>query len=224
MLLKRWNLRVAYTLVEGTVLGVSGQIKGLHNAVLNETNYGHAWAAHLNSDVAGFNLKLQYSNYDYTAKDDSGNWLERVQMGAYGDPYYNDGVAARADLITAGLSYTIPVQWGPIGSLQPYFDYSIMLKKGTYQHQGESLPFTNSVMAVPGVLLTAGNIYTYIDLAAGKNQPWLTDSFGMGLGKGHSYTDNPGDYYYMPSKAGQAVPLKELKWNYRLNVNVGYYF
>ena len=33
-------------------------------------------------------------------------------------------------------------------------------------------------------MITAGPIYTYIDYAMGKNQPWLTDAFGKGLGSG----------------------------------------
>jgi hypothetical protein len=73
-------------------------------------------------------------------------------------------------------------------------------------------------------MLTAGKVYTYIDLAVGKNQPWLTDSFGTGLGKGHSYSNQPTDYYYNLSRAGQAVPTQKLKWNYRFNINIGYYF
>jgi hypothetical protein len=38
--------------------------------------------------------------------------------------------------------------------------------------------------------------------AIGKNQPWLTNSFGKGLGSG----------------------VENAKWNKRLNINVGYYF
>ncbi|MDD3195278.1 MAG: hypothetical protein PHU68_05705 [Paludibacter sp.] len=222
--MNQFNLRLAYLLFEGTTIGVSGQVKGLYNSVLQEITYGHALAAHVNSNFSNFNLKLQYTTYDYKAKDDAGAWLSRVQMGAYGDPYYNDGVASRADVVTAGLSYTIPVNLGPVSAVLPYVNYSLMMKKGNYEHQGEYLPFTNSVMVVPGVMLTAGKIYTYIDLAMGKNQPWLTDSFGMGLGKGHSYTDQPADYYYNTGKAGMAVPLDKVKWNYRFNINIGYYF
>jgi hypothetical protein len=51
-------------------------------------------------------------------------------------------------------------------------------------------------------MITAGNVYTYVDLAMGKNHPWLTDNFGTGLGAG----------------------VEEPDWNKRFNINIGYYF
>lgn len=206
------NLRAAYEIIEGTTLGISGQLQGVYNSVLQETDYGNAWAVHLNSDFSDFNLKLQYTSYDYKARDDDGNTLDRVQMGAYGDPYYGDGVAARGSLITAGLAYTIGVDWGPVSSVQPYFDYSIMMKDGAINENENSYDFENSLMVVPGFLITAGNIYTYVDFALGKNHPWLTDSFGTGMGAGHL------------NEQGEPLPLEDLDWNLRFNINIGYYF
>ena len=210
--MNQFNLRAAYEIFDGTQLGFSGQIKGLYNSVLQETDYGNAWAVHLNSDFSGFNLKLQYTSYDYKARDDEGNTLNRVQMGAYGDPYYGDGVAARGSLITAGLAYSIPVQWGPISNILPYFDYSMMTKDGSLIPGDADFNFQNSYMIVPGFMITAGNIYTYVDFALGKNHPWLTDSFGTGLGAGHLDAE------------GKPLPLEDVNWNLRFNVNIGYYF
>jgi hypothetical protein len=53
-----------------------------------------------------------------------------------------------------------------------------------------------------GMLLATGPIYTYVDIASGVNHPWLTNSFGTGLGEG----------------------VEDAGWNTRLNVNIGYYF
>ncbi|ASB50516.1 hypothetical protein [Alkalitalea saponilacus] len=210
--MNQYNLRLGYMLFEATEIGISGQIQGLYNSVLQDIEYGHAFAAHINSDFNNFNLKIQYTNYHYKARDDEGNLLKRVQMGAYGDPYYGDGVAAKGNIFTAGLAYSKDVEWGPISNIQPYFNYSLMNKNGSLNVNGNRYNFQNTVMMVPGFLITAGNIYTYVDWAFGKNQPWLTDYFGTGLGAGHL------------DEEGIPIPVKDLSWNRRFNINIGYYF
>lgn len=225
--LHQYNLRLAYQIFDGTELGFSGQMQGLYNSVLDETEFGHAIAVNVNSNFDDFNLKLQYTNYDYKAKDDEGEVLDRVQMGAYGDPYYGDGVAARADIISAGLAYTIGVDWGPISSVQPYVDYSLMTKDGELEVGGEAYDFEDSHMLVPGFLITAGSIYTYVDFAMGKNQAWLTEAFGTGFGAGHLYQNNDEDGLYYTddaSIAGTPVSTDDMDWNMRFNINLGYYF
>lgn len=222
--MNQFNLRAGYEIVEGTEIGVSGQVQGLYNSVLEDVAYGHAIAGHLNSSFGNFNLKLQYINYDYQGKNDAGETLDRVQMGAYGDPYYKDGIAARGDIITAGIAYGIDVEWGPISNIQPYVDYSLMTKKGKLEINKQSFDYEDTHMLVPGFLITAGNIYTYVDFAMGKNQPWLTDSFGTGMGAGHLYSVDEEAHYHDAEKAGQPVPVEQQDWNLRFNINVGYYF
>jgi len=51
-------------------------------------------------------------------------------------------------------------------------------------------------------MVTAGNVYTYVDIARGKNQPWLTQNFGTGLAQG----------------------VNDAEWQTRFNINIGYYF
>ncbi len=53
------------------------------------------------------------------------------------------------------------VNWWPVSSLQFYNDYGYLEKVNS--------DFADSVMNVTGVLATAGNVYTYFDAAAGKN-------------------------------------------------------
>ncbi len=222
--LNQFNLRVEYEVTDGTFIGLSGQLQGLYNSVLDDTEYGNAMAAHLNSNFSNFNLQLQYTSYDYKARDDAGILMDRVQMGAYGDPYYGDGVAARGGILTAGLAYNIDVDWGPVSSILPYFDYSYMTKDGQLEVNGSVHDFQDTYMIVPGFMITAGGVYTYVDLAMGKNHPWLTNSFGKGMGAGHLYSDDPAGLYYNESKAGEPVPVDDMDWNMRFNINVGYYF
>ncbi len=207
----QFNVRAAYQL-GASEIGVSGKLKGIYNSVLDETEYGHAVAAHADINVDNFNIILQFINYDYDAKDDAGNSLDRVQMGAYGDPYYGDGVASAGNIVTAGVAYTHAVDWGPITSIQPYIDYSYMTKDGSLQVAGQSYDFEDTHMLVPGFLISAGSVFTYVDLAMGKNQPWLTDSFGTGMGAGHLDAN------------GVPIPVEDLDWNVRFNINIGYYF
>ncbi len=197
--LDQFNARVAWRVVPNWEVGLSGQIGGIYNKTLDKSETSNAFAAHVVGDFAGFNLKTEFVHYNYKAKDDAGNKLDVLQMGAYGANYpggdtYTGGVAAKANIYVVGLAYNIPVSWGPISSIQPYLDYSLVDKANK--------EFENTHHLIPGFMVTAGPIYAYFDYAMGKNQPWLTDDFGKGLGSG----------------------IKDAPWNGRLNINLGYYF
>ena len=189
--LNQFNARAAYNVTEDVEIGASAQFGQIFNAVQAEYNTATAFAGHVVANFSGFNFKGEFIAYDYGAVDDAGNDLDIVTMGAYG---FNYGVAAKANIIAAGLAYSIPVEWGPISNIQPYVDYSVVQKSESN--------FEDTQHLVPGFLVTAGNIYTYVDLAIGKNQPWLTSSFGQGLGAGDP----------------------DAEWNMRFNINIGYYF
>ncbi len=190
--LNTFNLRAAYMLNEDWEVGLSGQFGGIYNSALQESDMSTAFAAHAVGNFGGgFNLKAEYVYYDYNARDNAGQKLELVQMGAYGSNY---PVAARAAMYVAGLAYSIDVNWGPISNIQPYVDYTYVDKSNENFYDTQHL--------IPGFLVTAGNLYTYVDYAMGKNQPWLTDNFGTGLGTG----------------------VKDPQWNTRFNINLGYYF
>jgi hypothetical protein len=151
--------------------------------------------------VGNFNLKAEIVAYDYNAKSDDGMDLDVVQMGAYGYEYfgsgdgsYSGGVAAEAMMYVAGAAYSVPVSIGPISNVQFYLDYTLIDKANEN--------FYDTHHFIPGMLITAGSIYTYVDYAMGKNQPWLTGSFGKGLGTG----------------------VEDAEWQKRFNINIGYYF
>ena len=195
----QFNARLNWEFIPGWVAGLSAQAGGLYNPKLDETTTSSAFAGHLTGTFGRFSLKTELISYDYNSLSDEGDKLDVVQMGAYGYDYaggdnYSGGVAARANVYVAGLAYTLPVSWGPVSSIQAHIDYSVVDKVEE--------TFYNTHHLVPGILVTAGPVYTYVDYAMGKNQPWLTDDFGKGLGSG----------------------VEDPDWNSRLNVNVGYYF
>ncbi|MCF8333984.1 MAG: hypothetical protein K9I47_07540 [Bacteroidales bacterium] len=199
--LNQFNARLAYNISEDWELGASAQVGGIYNRVLDESETSTAFAGHVVGNFGNFNLKAEYIKYNYSAKADDGTDLDVIQMGAYGYEYYGSGdgsysggVATEASLMVAGLAYSVPVEWGPISNLQFYVDYTLVDKAEESFYDTEHL--------VPGMLITAGSIYTYVDYAMGKNQPWLTGSFGKGLGSG----------------------VEDPDWNSRFNINIGYYF
>ncbi len=232
------NIRAAYDVIDGLEVGGSAQVGGIYNDYLMESEIATAFAGHVVADFAGFNLKAEYINYDYAAKgvEVAADGSERtydlgtVQMGAYG---FNYPVASKASMYVAGLAYSIPVEFGPITNIQPYVDFTMIDKPDElYNPVGDdSFKAVDTYHLVPGFLITAGSIYTYVDFALGKNQPWLTEDFGVGLGHGrlYEYSDTPDEmeqYYYTDDmdKVGTPVELADMPWNLRFNINVGYYF
>lgn len=197
--LNQFNARVAWNATEDWELGISAQAGSIYNSVVDDSKTATAFAGHVVGDFGNFNLKAEFINYNYRALGDNGQILDVIQMGAYGDTYYSGegytgGVATQANIFMAGLSYTIPVDFGPVSGIQPYIDYTLIDKSNSDFHNTEHL--------VPGFLVTAGPVYLYVDYAMGKNQPWLTSDFGKGLGSG----------------------IEDAEWNKRFNINLGYYF
>jgi hypothetical protein len=114
-----------------------------------------------------------------------------VRMGAYGFPY---DVASDFEMYTAAVSYDLPVDIGPISNLKFYNDFGYMDKRA----QG----FKNSAMNVTGMLVSAGDVFIYVDYAAGYNHSWFGGDFTNELGQGKP----------------------NLGWEARFNINFGYYF
>lgn len=189
--LNQWNGRFCYLFRPDLEFGLSVQAGGIYNSVLDRYKWGVNWALHTVYNPGNWSVKAEAIGYNYNAESDGGEKLDVIQMAAYGSAY---DVASKGNIYLAGVAYTFPVNRRFITSIQPYFDYSIVVKAKNDYH--------NSIHIVPGVLIKSGPIYTHIDYAIGKNQPWLTSNFGEGLGEGKS----------------------NARWNGRLNINVGYYF
>lgn len=172
-------------------IGASVQYGGLYNLDTQETGSHYGLAAHYEFTKDRWNLKVQAMNIDHDPAVPQGESDEVIQMGAYGAPYE---VASDFNLYSVAPSYSLPVKIGPISNLQFYNDFGYMDKKLDR--------FEDSFMNVTGVLVTAGQVYTYIDYAAGYNHSWLGGNFVDDFARG-----NP-----------------DAKWEARFNINIGYYF
>ncbi|MCP9201247.1 hypothetical protein MKO06_15155 [Gramella sp. GC03-9] len=172
-------------------IGASAQYGGIYNLDTRRTGHHSGIALHYEFFVNDWNLKLQGMTIDHDPENAERESNEIIQMGAYGAPY---SVASDFNIYTLAVSKSIPVSLGPISNLEFYNDFGYMDKKVT--------SFEDSFMNVTGVLITAGQIYTYVDYAAGYNQSWLGGNFVDDFAEG-----NP-----------------DAKWEARFNINIGYYF
>ncbi|MGY5851361.1 hypothetical protein [Salegentibacter sp. F14] len=172
-------------------LGFSAQYGSLYNLDTKETGDHYGLAAHYEITHKRWNLKAQALTAGHNPANVPGENSDEITMAAYGAPYQ---VASDFELYSLAISRNIPVNWGPISNLEFYNDFGFMKKRK------ES--FTDSYMNVTGVLVTAGQIYTYIDYAAGYNHSWLGGNFIDDFAQG-----NP-----------------DAKWEARFNINLGYYF
>jgi len=172
-------------------LGVSMEYGGLYNLDTEEMGNHAALAVHYEIIKGKWNGKAQFITASHNPKNTEGESRDVVTMGAYGASYK---VATDFNLYSLAISRNVPVELGPITNLQVYNDFAFMQKKTS--------GFTNSYMNVTGVLVSAGNIYTYIDYAAGYNHSWLGGNFVDDFSNG-----NP-----------------DAKWEARFNINIGYYF
>lgn len=172
-------------------LGISGEWGGLYNLDTKKTGNHYALAAHYELNSGNFGTKAQVAHYKYNPKNAEGETDDVVAMTAYGAPYL---IASEATLYTLGIGYSIPVKWGPISNIHVYNDFGYMDKAMN--------DFEDSLMNVTGAMVTAGNVYTYIDFAAGKDQPWLGPTWTNALTSG----------------------TEDANWEMRFNINIGYYF
>ncbi|WP_316945172.1 hypothetical protein [Flavobacterium sp. ACAM 123] len=188
------NGKLSYSIGNDSInhkIGTSGQFGGLYN--LDTQNMGSHYAAALHYELKykRFGVKAQVSKYKKSSKNPNGQSNNLIAMAAYGGSYL---VAAEGNTYTLGVQYTVPVKWGPVSSLQFYNDYGYLEKLNS--------DFNDTAMNVTGVLVTAGSVYTYFDIAAGKDQPWLGPNWTNGLGAG----------------------APDANWEVRFNMNIGYYF
>lgn len=161
-------------------LGVSGQYGGFHDGQYSVGDRRN-WAVHGVYNTGPWEFHLQYAGYDYDI--DMPN--QGVVVGAYA---YFDTIPTSADIFTGNIAYNLPVEIGPITHLQFYNNHSIITNK-------EGLN-DDTVMNVLGMAVSAGGMYTYVDLVNAKNQPFINGSIGADGGSTET----------------------------RFNINFGYYF
>lgn len=192
----QFNAKAIYKFRSNNVLqhriGISGQYGGMLNLDTKKTGNRYALAAHYELDVHKFNIKAQITHQKINPKHPKDTPSGKVAMTAYGYPYF---IASKMTTYTLGASYAIPIKWRPISNIMIYNDFGI----------GDKMKreFNNTYMNVLGALVTAGQVYTYIDLAMGKNMPWLNADFDNSLADGSHVSQ---------------------EWETRFNINIGYYF
>ncbi|NBC65792.1 MAG: hypothetical protein GVY07_09095, partial [Bacteroidetes bacterium] len=204
-------IRGAYKFGESEI-GGSIQYGQLYNSVRDEFDSQYVLALHADINAGNFNILPQILYYGVDAKNDTGEDISTVVMGAYAIPYE---VSAEAWIATLGISYSYDVEWGPVTNLNFYNDFSYMKNTigsgSTTTASGSVLNlddnFQPTIQNITGVLVTAGPVYTYFDIAQGVNHPWLTDNFGMGVGPGF-----------------EDLEMGETEFNVRFNINIGFYF
>ncbi|EGN76156.1 hypothetical protein A28LD_0235 [Idiomarina sp. A28L] len=161
-------------------VGFSGQFGKFNDGISNvgeRKNIG----IHALYNTGPWQFQAQYSTYDYDFDIENAG----VVVGAYA---YFDTMPSKADLYTANIAYSMPVEIGPISNLTFYNNLSVMTNKRSLND--------DTVMNVLGMAVTAGGMYTYVDLVTAQNQPFVGGSTGADGGS----------------------------TNTRFNINFGYYF
>ncbi len=200
----QFNLRAIYgfdNLAVPTDLGVSlqyGQLKG------RNTDDGDHWAAslHMVNQLGNFKLASQVTRYEYNISADNPWGTDAlVPMGAYDFAW---PVASKAWVAAIAASYKVETNRIPwLDSVLPYLEYSTILK--------DDSSFNDSEMWVLGAAWARGGWYIYTDLAYSNGNYFVGD-------KGDDYNNiiNPG--------VGDFGVDGNDEWNYRFNINLGYYF
>ncbi len=182
-----------------TRLGFSLQYGSLDGSNVDD---GHHWAAAAHSVISHGNLTLgaQLSRYvfDIDANNPWGS-NELIPMGAYDFAWT---VAARAWLPAVSLSYKVTTDGIPwLDYALPYVEWSSIIKD-----EGE---FNDSQLFILGSAWARGGWYIYSDLA---------------YSNGNYFVGNKGDNYGNITGVGDFGVAGNDEWNYRLNINLGYYY
>lgn len=188
------NYKINYKINQGALyhqIGAYAQFGGLYNLDTKQMGSHYGYGILYELDYVNLNIKSELLHYKKSPKNPENETSEIFAMSAYGSSYL---VASKANVATLAIAYTVPVQWGPVESLQFYNDFGYVNKHNRH--------FSDSYMNVTGVGVSAGHLYTYFDLAAGKNHSWLGGNFINDFAQG-----NP-----------------NAKWEARFNINIGYYF
>lgn len=152
-------------------LGVSGLGGQLYNLEKKESAFRYAYAAHAQLNYKNWELKAQYTGYDY---DHEANTTDgTIEMAAFGDAYK---VAAAGQGVSACLAYTFKFNKPWLTSIQIYNDFSYLHKT----HEGFNDSFENDL----GAGITAGPVFMWFDIASGKNHPWLGPNWNGGFAEG----------------------------------------
>jgi len=199
----QFNVRAIYSFADAAVptdLGVSlqyGQLKG------QRADDGSHWAAsaHMVNQFGNFKLATQLTRYDIDIDGDNSWGTDKlIPMGAYDFAW---PVATKAWIPAVSLSYkheTGQIPW--LDYVLPYLEYSSIVK--------DESDFNDSQMWTFGAAWARGGWYIYSDLV------YSNGNYFVG--------DDGDDYSNIFNGVGDFGVTGNDKWNYRFNLNLGYYF
>jgi hypothetical protein len=183
------NLRAVYLFEHSdsanTEIGASLEYGQLYNNITKDNGDHWAGAVHLNGNYGPFNLQLEYLRYEYDPENPAGFDNDIITMGGYASSW---GVPTEADSATFNVAYGLPVNWGPITKLTFYSDNTVIMP--------DESRFEDIWQNVVGTMVTAGPVYTYIDVISGENMIF----------------------------SGGDMTAPDNERTTRINVNFGYYF
>jgi len=202
----QFNLR-AIMPIEGenvnSDLGLSLQYGELASQGIQDDGSMFAGSVHAVTKWDNWKLatQLTYQDYDVDAMQDLGT-DEMVQYGAFD---FATIIPAEAWIAGLSLSYyyeTPEVDW--LDYVIPYFEYSSVMK--------EADGFNDSDLLTIGAAWARGGWYIYTDLAYSNGNDFVGNESGYG--------DNPAPYF----TSNRFGSNPEENWEYRFNINFGYYF
>ena len=195
----QFNLRAIYDL-KHTKVGLSLLYGGLEGYNANDGTRT-AISAHMENFWNHFTLSTQLTWYKMDI--DNKNLLHSHTLAPMGGFDFTWPVATQAWLPAASLSYkfeTPNISW--LDYALPYIEYSSIIKDDATQN--------NSDLFVVGSAWSHGNWYIYTDLA------YSNGNFFVG--------DLKDDYTNIYDGVGDFGSNGNTRWNYRFNLNMGYYF
>ncbi|WP_295543203.1 hypothetical protein [uncultured Thiohalocapsa sp.] len=207
----QFNVRAIYNLDEiaiPTELGTSlqwGQLKG------RGTDDGHHWAAsvHMKNSWDNWLVATQLTRYKYSIDGDNAwNSDQLIPMGAFDFPW---PVATDAWIPAISVSYlyeTNQIPW--LDSVRPYAEYSNIVKQDSN--------FNDSQLVTLGAAWARGGWYIYTDLAFSDGNYFVGSETSAGTAETYTNLFSP------INGAGDFGVNANDHWNYRFNINFGYYF
>jgi hypothetical protein len=175
-----------------------GQLKG------RNTDDGDHWAAslHMINQYGNFKLASQLTRYEYNiSANNAWGTDDLIPMGAYDFAW---PVATKAWIPAISASYKVETGRLPwLDYVLPYLEYSSLIT--------DESSFNDSEMWVLGAAWARGGWYIYTDLA---------------YSNGNYFVGNKGDSYgnIVDPGVGDFGVNGNDRWNYRFNINLGYYF
>ncbi len=197
------NLRGIYTAGK-TALGASVQYGQLKSNGEQDDGSLFAGAVHAVPKFGNLTLAMQVTYYSYDVDEDQPGGTDKlVSLGAFDFPTM---VAAEAWIPAVSLSYRIDtnsIDW--LDYILPYIEYSSIMKQES--------DFNDSQMFTMGAAWANGGWYIYSDLVYSNGNDFIGNKSGYG--------DVPAGSGAWSNRFG-ANPTDS--WEYRFNINFGYYF